>query len=139
MTAGCAAALLLAAAPALAAVGLEASVGTGVRQGVGPVERSPTSLMLAVGLPISSALRLQLGAVADLADVRASVNDQGQRPEWSLRPMLVLAPALSPLYLRAIAGATNLKEGPRRFTWGGAIGVSASLIGLGYSYLCFAN
>ena len=126
------AALLLAAAPARAGVGLELSVGTGVRHGVGALERSPSSVEATVGLPVTSALRLALGAVADLADVKASANDRSAgRPELALRPMLVLAPSLSPFYLRAIAGVTSLRDGPRRFTWGGAVGVSASLIGLG--------
>jgi len=127
-----AAALLLAAGPARAGVGLELSVGTGVRQSVGAAERSPSSVMLTVGLPITSALRLGIAGVADLADVKASLNDRSaDRPELALRPMLVLAPSLSPVYLRAMAGATNLRDGPRRFTWGGAIGLSAGLIGLG--------
>jgi hypothetical protein len=126
------AALLLASAPAQAGVGLELSIGTGVRHGVGALERSPSSVEATVGLPVTSALRLALGAVADLADVKASANDRSAgRPEFSLRPMAVLAPSLSPLYLRAIAGVTSLREGPRRFTCGGAVGVSASLIGLG--------
>ncbi|MBI3178530.1 MAG: hypothetical protein HYZ27_02645 [Deltaproteobacteria bacterium] len=122
------AALLLAAAvaaplPAAAGGIIEFSAGTGYMVSE-PKGRTPTTVMVAPGYGLGEVLRLELGILAALGDVEGGTFDM------EVRPMLVLDPPLIPVYGRLIAGV-NLKEEPRQVVYGGAIGVSASLGGIG--------
>jgi hypothetical protein len=116
-------ALALLALPAAARAGaiLEGSVGSGVRLNPSPVERIPTNLMLAGGYSFGI-VKLELGLLGDLADVKHSKFD------LDLRPMVVLKPPLLPIYLRGILGVSGLVEGPAAVSYGAALG---SRIGLG--------
>ena len=125
--------LVLLASPIAARAGLlfEASVGSGVRTGVGDTERIPTNLMATLGFGFTDMLKLEVGAVANLADASAAYSTSSSSLDIDVRGMVVVSPPLFPLYFRGIAGATSLKAKPAKFTWGGAIGMGFSLFGLG--------
>jgi hypothetical protein len=122
-------AALALAAPAAARAGLllEGSAGLGVQLSPS-VERAPVNVMLAPGYGIDilgTKLKLELGLLGNLGDVRSSKFD------LELRPMVVLAPPILPLYLRGIVAVQNLVNGPTNWAYGGALGTSFSLFGLG--------
>ena len=116
----------LAGAPraARADVVLELSLGSGAKIDPKPEERIATNIMLAGGFSFASMLRLELGLVGNLSDV------QNSKFDLSLRPMLVLAPP-GPFYLRGIFAVSGLVNGPTNIAYGGALGVSFGLFGLG--------
>lgn len=122
-----AAALAILAGPlsARAGVVLELSAGSGFRWDPSPTERTPTNLMIAPGYSLGGMLKLELGVLANLADVK------GSKFDVDLRPMVVIAPPLFPLYLRGIFAVTNLANGPQKIQYGGALGVSFGLFGVG--------
>jgi hypothetical protein len=126
-------ALALLASPAAARAGFvfEASVGSGVRAGIGSAERIPTNVMAAAGWGFTDMLKLEVGAVANLGDAKSSFSSSGSKFDVDLRGMVVISPPLFPIYLRGIAGATSLKEKPTRFTYGAALGVGFGLFGVG--------
>ena len=108
----CAACALL---PAVARAGAGVAVSVGSGYELEPRTRQATNLMLAPGYSVSW-LRAELGLLGLLGDVREG------RVDLQLRPMLVLKPSFSPLYLRGIVAATNLLERP--LAYGGALGLS---------------
>jgi len=120
-------AVALLAGPAVAKAGLvvEVSAGSGFVYDPGPIARIPTNVMIAPGVSFAKMLRLELGLLGNLGDVKASKFD------LDLRPMVVLRPPMFPLYLRGILGVTNLIDGPQKLTYGGALGVDFGLFGLG--------
>jgi hypothetical protein len=119
-------ALALSLAPAAARAGTiwEGSVGSGLRWQPSPVERIPTNVMVAVGYS-TKVLKLELGAMGNLADVKHSKFD------LELRPMLVVKPPLLPIYARAITGVSGLLEKPVGFVYGAAVGVRMGALGVG--------
>ncbi len=119
-------ALALSLAPAAVRAGTvwEGSVGSGFRWQPSPVERIPTNVMLTVGYT-KSVLKLELGALGNLADVKHSKFD------LELRPMLVVKPPVLPLYARAITGVSGLVEKPVAFVYGAAVGVRMGALGVG--------
>ena len=121
------AASALAALPGAARAGtvIEGSVGSGFRWEPAPVERVPTNVMLAGGYSFAGVLKLELGLVGDLADVKHSKFD------LDLRPMIVLKPPALPFYARAILGVSGLVEGPAALNAGGALGVRLGALGVG--------
>lgn len=127
--------LALLAMPAAASAGglhLEVSAGSGLRAGLGDVERIPTNVGLAVGYGFTDMLKLQLGAFAAVGDVKSSVSDNGAgKFDVDLRAMVVLAPPVIPLYLRGIAGVTDLVDGKSKVTYGGALGLGFGMFGVG--------
>lgn len=114
---------LLALAPAAnAGWVLEASVGKGVKVSPDPVAATQTNLMIAPGYAILDIVRLELGVVADLPDVKESNFD------LQLRPMIVVAPPILPLYGRAIFAVTNLRgPGDTVIAYGAAAGLKFGL------------
>lgn len=118
-------ALLLGPAAARAGVVVELSAGSGFRYDPKPVERTPTNVMIAPGYSIAGILKLELGLAANLSDV------EGSKFELDLRPMVVVSPPLFPLYVRGVFGVTNLVDGPQKVTYGGALGTSFGLMGVG--------
>jgi len=128
-------AVALLAMPAAASAGglhLELSVGSGVTAGVGTTERIPTTIGAAVGYGFTDMLKLQVGAFAGLGDVKASVSDNGAgKFDVDLRGMVVVAPPVIPFYLRGIAGISDLVDGKKKVTYGGALGLGFGLFGLG--------
>jgi hypothetical protein len=115
------------AVPAAARAGfiIEGSAGKGVS--VSPdVEATDTNLMLAPGISVLSMLRLQLGLVAALGDAKASNFD------LELRPMVTVKPPILPLYGRLILAFTDLTHSKERtVAYGGAVGLSFSLVAVG--------
>jgi len=111
-------AFALALSPLSARAGgiLEGSIGSGIRWDPKPTERIPTNVMLAAGYSFP-VVKLELGALASLADVEDSKFD------LDLRPMIVVKPPLFPLYVRGILSYSNLVEGPKTFGYGAALGV----------------
>lgn len=111
-------ALALVLSPLSARAGglFEGSVGSGLRWDPEPTERIPTNVMLTLGYSFP-VVKLELGALANLADVENSEFDV------DLRPMLVVKPPGFPLYFRGILSYGNLIEGPKSFGYGGAIGM----------------
>lgn len=122
-----AAALALLLGPAAASAGtvIEVSAGSGFRYDPSPTERIPTNLMIAPGFSFAGMLKLELGVVGNLGDVK------GSKFDVDLRPMLVISPPLFPLYARAIFAVTDLGNGPRKIQYGGALGVSFGALGFG--------
>ena len=128
-------ALALLVVPAAASAGglhLELSVGSGVTAGVGTTERIPTTLGATVGYGLTDMLKLQVGAFVGLGDVKNStVSSTFDDKNLDLRGMVVVAPPVFPLYFRGIVGITDLVKGKEDFTWGGAVGMSFGLFGIG--------
>src|SRR5256885_14477229 len=103
---------LIAAAPAARAdLIVEGSLGKGVKLGPSPVKAEPTNIMIAPGLTFFI-LRAELGLVWDVPDI------QPHKSNLELRPMLVVAPPVLPLYGRVVFAVTNLIDGPRQVAWG---------------------
>jgi hypothetical protein len=126
-------ALTLLASPLAARAGFlfEASIGSGVRTGVGSNERIPTNLMATVGFGITDMLKLEVGGVANFGDVNGPDAAKPSSYDVDVRGMVVIAPPAFPLYFRGIYGATSLKVGPVKPTYGGAVGIGFGLFGIG--------
>jgi len=131
----CAAALM--AVPSLAEAGIiiEASVGKGLQVKPTPPLNSDfagrlaqTNLLIAPGYAIGQMLRAELGVLMDMPGKAAGVKQDFQ---VRLRPMLVVSPPLLPLYGRLIFGMANVLKKDRVIEYGAALGVGASLFGLG--------
>jgi hypothetical protein len=109
---------------ARADVVFELSLGSGAKVEPSPNERIPTNIMLAGGFSFA-VLKLELGLVGNLGDVENSEFD------LSLRPMVVLSIPAFPFYLRGILSVNGLVDGPTEVDYGGALGLSFGLFGLG--------
>lgn len=119
-------AALLIPAAAHAGFVLEGSLGKGVTVSPDVDDRAgPTSVLIAPGYGLGEMLRAELGFVFDMADGNSSTTN------LRLRPMLVIAPPVLPVYGRLVLGVTNLLEGDRHIEYGGAVGASMSIAGLG--------
>jgi hypothetical protein len=94
----------------------EGSLGSGLRWDPKPTERIPTNVMVAAGFSFP-VVKLELGALASLADVEDSKFDV------DLRPMILVKPPLFPRYFRGIQSYTNHVQGPKTFGYGAALGV----------------
>jgi hypothetical protein len=109
---------LLAIAPAAkAGLIVEGSIGKGAKVGPSPVAAEPLNVMIAPGITFLSILRAEVGFVWALPDV------QPHKSEVEIRPMLVVAPPLFPLYGRLVFGFTHLVDGPRKVAVGAAGGL----------------
>lgn len=106
-------ALLLGPAAASAGVVVELSAGSGLRYDPSPAERTPTNLMIAPGVSVAGILKLELGLLGNLGDVK------GSKFDLDLRPMIVVSPPFFPLYARGIFAVTNLTNGPQKIQYGG--------------------
>lgn len=119
-------ALALSVVPMSARAGtiLEASVGSGFRWDPKPTERVPTNVMVALGysLPV---VKLELGALGALGDVKHSKFD------LELRPMVLVKPPLLPIYARAFVGVSGLAAKPTALTYGVAGGTRLGVMGVG--------
>ncbi len=115
-------ALALFVSPVTARAGglIEGSLGSGLRWDPSPTERIPTTVMLTAGYSFPM-VKLELGALAALADVDNSKFD------IDLRPMLVVKPPAFPIYFRGILSWGNLIEGPKNFGYGAAVGMRFGL------------
>jgi hypothetical protein len=104
---------------------VEGSVGKGVR--LNPdVKADQSNVMIAPGYTLLDAMiRIELGVVANIPDIKNSSFDFG------LRPMVVVVPPILPIYGRAIFAVTNLINEPRTIAFGGAVGVKVAVAGLG--------
>jgi hypothetical protein len=118
------------ALPAAASAGptIALSVGSGWQTSP-DTERMPTNVMITPGWAFG-VLRAELGVAAALEDVRNPTTGR-VNTELELRPMLVIAPPLFPLYGRAIVAFTNMLDGPHDVAYGGALGLSFGLLGAG--------
>lgn len=119
-------AALCGAANAHAGWVIEGSVGKGGKV-TSPREWEPTNIMAAPGYELLGMLRLQLGIVGSLGDVKNSKFD------LQLRPMVGLYLPVIPVYARAIFAYENLLHEPHAWAIGGAAGIKIGLpfIGLG--------
>jgi hypothetical protein len=109
---------VLAVAPAARAGWIvEGSVGKGVKVSPSPAAATQTNIMIAPGYTIIDILRLELGLVSDLPDIKSS------KFNLQLRPMVVVAPPIFPLYGRAIFAVTNLLHGKTTIAYGAAAGL----------------
>ena len=97
-----------------------------VLDGAGAVRetaRIPTNLMIAPGYGFGTFLRAELGLVTAFGDAKNSDFD------LELRPMLVIAPPVIPVYGRAVFAVTNLLgDGDTIIAYGGAVGVVFDLM-----------
>jgi hypothetical protein len=117
---------LLAVAPAArAGLILEGSLGKGVKVSPSPVKATMTNLMITPGVTLlDDILRLEVGLVGDLPDVSMSKFD------LQVRPMVVVAPPILPIYGRAIFAVANVlhKNGTKtQFAYGAAAGLKFGL------------
>ena len=103
---------------------IEASLGDGLATKP-EIARTATNIMIAPGVGLGEWLRVELGILASLADA------QNKDFNMDIRPMVVVSPPLFPLYLRGIFAFTNLFNDSRSTSYGGALGTSFSLLGLG--------
>lgn len=113
------------AAPAAANAGwiVEGSLGKGAKVSPSPVVAEQLNLMVSPGLTLlDSILRLQVGLLSALPDVKDSKFD------LEFRPMITVSPPLLPIYGRLIFAVANLLEGKTEVAYGGAVGLS---IGVG--------
>ncbi len=123
-------ALVVGLAPATAEAGfvLEGSLGKGAQVRPSPVAAEPTNVMIAPGYELLGLLRLQLGMVAELGDVKNRDFD------FQLRPMIGIYPPILPIYGRLIFAVQNLLgDGSTNVAVGGAVGIKIGipLTGLG--------
>jgi hypothetical protein len=81
--------------------------------------------MLTGGYSFAGVLKLELGVVGNLGDVKDSKFD------LDLRPMVVIAPPIIPFYLRGILGVAGLVSGPESLNYGGALGARLGALGVG--------
>jgi hypothetical protein len=95
------ASFLLAPVAAHAGWIIEGSVGKGAQVKPSPVTAEPINVMIAPGFTIPF-LRFEVGLLNSLPDVNNSKYD------LEIRPMLVIAPPILPLYARAIFAVSNL-------------------------------
>jgi hypothetical protein len=115
------------AAPQAASAGplVEGSIGAGL-QLTPSVERSPVNVMVAPGWSLlDGILKLELGLAGSLGDIQQAKFD------LELRPMVVISPPILPFYVRAVFAVQNLVNGPLTAAYGGALGFSFSLLGIG--------
>jgi hypothetical protein len=109
---------------------LSMSAGSGYRLSPS-AGRINTNIMVAPGFDLlGEFLRLEVGFVADLPDIRDTDFDV------QLRPMAVLNLPVLPIYVRVVTGVTQLVQGPIAFAFGGAAGIDASV---GESIALFAE
>jgi hypothetical protein len=101
---------------------IEGSVGKGAKVSPSPVKATQTNIMIAPGITFLSLLRLEVGLLNELPDVKDS------KYNLEIRPMLVVAPPILPLYGRVIFAVTNLLNGPTTVAYGAAGGLK---IGVG--------
>jgi hypothetical protein len=108
---------LLAVGPAARAGWIvEGSVGKGVSVSPKPVTATQTNIMIAPGYTVLDILRLEVGVLAALPDVKASKFD------LEFRPMLVVAPPILPIYGRAIFAVANVLH-KTQIAYGAAAGL----------------
>jgi hypothetical protein len=100
---------------------IEGSVGKGARVSPSPAQATQTNVMIAPGFTVPF-LRFEVGLLNELPDLKDS------KYNIEVRPMIVVAPPILPLYGRAIFAFTNLLHGDTHFAWGAAGGVK---IGIG--------
>lgn len=112
-------AIVTASASAYAGWVIEGSVGKGGRVDT-PRGWEPTNVMLAPGNELLGMLRLQLGLVGELADVKNSKFD------LQLRPMIGFYPPIVPLYVRAIFAVEELLH-TSHVAVGGALGIKIGI------------
>lgn len=115
-------AVSFAAPAAWAGIFVEGSLGKGAS--VKPeVHAQPLNVMVAPGYSLLARMvRLQLGIVGDVPDVKASKFDLG------LRPMLTLSPPILPIYGRLILAFNNLfHDELRTVAYGAALGFGFSI------------
>ena len=117
---------LLAVAPAArAGFILEGSLGKGVKVSPSPTKATQTNIMLAPGVTLlADILRLEVGFVGDLPDIKDSKFD------LQVRPMVVVAPPILPIYGRAIFAIANVfhNNGTKtQFAYGAAAGLKFGL------------
>ena len=97
---------------------VEGSLGKGAKVSPSPVTQTQTNIMIAPGVTLlADVLRLEIGFVADLPDVKAS------KFNLQFRPMVVVAPPILPIYGRAIFAITNVLKGPTTIAYGAAAGL----------------
>jgi hypothetical protein len=113
--------VLVAAPAARAGWIVEGSIGKGVKVSPSPVKATQTNLMLAPGYGLLDILRLEVGLVGDLPDIEAS------KFNLQVRPMVVVAPPIFPLYGRAILAVTNILHGKTTVAYGAAAGLKFGL------------
>lgn len=101
---------------------VEGSYGKGVNVSPEPVKATQSNIMIAPGFTIPF-LRFEVGFVNALPDLKNSEYD------IEIRPMIVVAPPILPLYGRAIVAVTNLLEnnGKTTVAYGGAAGLKLGL------------
>jgi hypothetical protein len=115
-------ALCLAGSASAHAMGVEVSLGKGAA--ISPdTAAQPLNVMVAPGFSFAI-LRLQLGLVADVPDVKDSEFDIG------LRPMLTISPPILPLYGRIVFAVNSLLNDVT-VAYGAALGLSFGLGGIG--------
>lgn len=114
----------LAASAAHAGWGIEASIGKGAKLSPSPVSAEQVNLMIAPGFGIPF-FRFELGLAGDLPDVKNSKFD------LEIRPMVVVAPPVLPLYGRLVVAVANLLNDETEIAFGGAGGLKFGLGPLG--------
>ncbi len=99
---------------------IEGSYGKGAKVKPSPTEATQSNIMIAPGFTVPF-LRFELGFLNELPDTKNSKYD------IELRPMIVVAPPIFPLYGRAIFAVTNILNGKTTMAYGGAAGVKLGL------------
>lgn len=107
------------AVPAQAGVSVAGSLGKGIT--TNPTAVAPTTIMIAPGWAPIDLIRLELGIIGDLGDVRE------KKFNLHIRPSVIVDVPILPVYARIIIGADNLLD-RTTFAYGGGVGVD---IGLG--------
>ncbi len=99
---------------------IEGSIGKGAIVSPSPVKATQSNIMIAPGFTIPF-LRFELGLVSELPDVK------DKKFDLELRPMIVLAPPILPLYGRVIVAVTNLLNEKTTVAYGAAAGLKLGL------------
>jgi len=108
--------------PAVARAGwvVEGSYGKGVKVSPDPVKATQSNIMIALGYAIPF-LRFEVGFLNNLPDLKDSKYD------IEIRPMVVIAPPILPIYGRVVFAVTNLLHGKTTVAYGAAGGLKLGL------------
>lgn len=101
---------------------LEGSIGSGIVVESG-LNATQTNLMIAPGVTFAEMLRLELGFLG-------SVSNNAGHQTFEVRPMLVIAPPILPLYGRLVVSTMGDNRN-LSFDLGAALGLQISLAGIG--------
>jgi len=106
---------------------IQASLGYGLEIAPNIGDSQEPNIMVALGWGLAGLIRGELGLVA----AYPGGNDITPTGELQIRPMLIIAPPILPLYLRGTLAVKSPFSEDRQLAYGASLGLSFSLAGVG--------